>query len=87
MSQQLIYRLACLGYKQTLAAYGGEAPLSQICKERQIRVLLSPQLARSGSPQRKSIQVVRPKPVKEGYAAGLTTARSTTPGSDLASGG
>jgi hypothetical protein len=45
LSQQLIYRLACLGYEDTVAAYGGEEVLSQACKDRQIRGLLSPGLA------------------------------------------
>jgi hypothetical protein len=44
LSQQLIYRLACLGYIDTVKAYGGEAALSQLCKDKQIRGLLSPQL-------------------------------------------
>jgi hypothetical protein len=60
LSRQLIYRLACLGYEDTLTAYGGEGPLSLTCKDKQIRVLLSPQLAaRPRSPQRTSIQVVK----------------------------
>jgi hypothetical protein len=45
LSQQLIYRLACLGYEDTVAAYGGEGPLSQACEDKQIRGLLSPKLA------------------------------------------
>jgi hypothetical protein len=45
LSQQLIYRLACLGYEDTVAAYGGEGALSQACNDRQIRGLLSPKLA------------------------------------------
>jgi pimeloyl-ACP methyl ester carboxylesterase len=44
-SQQLIYRLACLGYDGTEAAYGGEPSLARACEEKQIRVLLSPMLA------------------------------------------
>ena len=44
LSQQLIYRLACLGYHGTVAAYGGQPQLSQACREKQIRVLLSPGL-------------------------------------------
>jgi hypothetical protein len=44
-SQQLIYRLACLGYEDTKKAYGGEAQLGQACAEKQIRGLLSPTLA------------------------------------------
>jgi esterase/lipase superfamily enzyme len=45
LSQQLIYRLACLGYDATVAAYGGEALLGSACEEKQIRMLLSPALA------------------------------------------
>jgi pimeloyl-ACP methyl ester carboxylesterase len=45
LSQQLIYRLACLGYQATIAAYGSEAALARACEDKQIRVLLSPQLA------------------------------------------
>jgi hypothetical protein len=44
-SQQLIYRLACLGYEGTVRAYGSKQLLSQACKDRQIRGLLSPNLA------------------------------------------
>jgi hypothetical protein len=44
LSQQLIYRLACLGYEDTVTAYGGEGPLSQACEDKQIRGLLSPNL-------------------------------------------
>ena len=45
LSQQLIYRLACLGYEDTVAAYGSERALSQICRQKQVRGLLSPLLA------------------------------------------
>ena len=45
LSQQLIYRLACLGYEDTVIAYGGEELMSQACTAKQIRALLSPQLA------------------------------------------
>ena len=45
LAQQLIYRLAYLGYNGTVAAYGGRPQhLSQVCREKQIRVLLSPGL-------------------------------------------
>jgi PASTA domain len=44
LSQQLIYRLACLGYRDTVAAYGGEAQLSKACQDKQIRALVSPLL-------------------------------------------
>jgi hypothetical protein len=45
LSQQLIYRLACLGYDGTVAAYGTEAALGTACEQRQIRMLVSPDLA------------------------------------------
>jgi hypothetical protein len=46
LSQQLIYRLACLGYDGTVAAYDGEAsPLDKACEEKRIRMLLAPHLA------------------------------------------
>jgi hypothetical protein len=58
----LIYRLACLGYRDTVAAYGGADPLSQACKDKQIRGLLSPQFAtRSTLRQRTTIEVVKSK--------------------------
>jgi hypothetical protein len=44
LSQQLIYRLACLGYEDTVAAYGSDAAMWQSCEEEQIRGLLSPRL-------------------------------------------
>jgi hypothetical protein len=44
LAQQLIYRLACLGWDETVAAFNGETELSKICAEKQIRVLISPQL-------------------------------------------
>ena len=44
LSQQLIYRLACLGFDETLRAYGGPDKLWKACTEKQIRVLVSPQL-------------------------------------------
>jgi hypothetical protein len=44
LSQQLIYRLACLGYDETVATYGSEVDLSIACEERQIRMLVSPML-------------------------------------------
>jgi hypothetical protein len=53
LSQRLIYRLACLGYRDTVAAFGGLSALSAECKEKQIRVLFSPGLtARPGAPHR-----------------------------------
>jgi hypothetical protein len=44
LSQQLIYRLACLGYSDTIMSYGTEERLGEICKEKKIRVLISPKL-------------------------------------------
>jgi hypothetical protein len=44
LSQQLIYRLACLGYADTLAAYGGLAAMGANCERQRIRVLVSPRL-------------------------------------------
>jgi hypothetical protein len=43
-ARRLMFRLACLGYGETRAAYGGAAGLSDACKEKRIRVLLSPRL-------------------------------------------
>jgi hypothetical protein len=51
LSQQMIYRLACLGYAGTVAAYGSDAALSQACRDKQIRVLLSPLLMARGLAQ------------------------------------
>lgn len=44
LTQQLIFRLACLGFRDTRAAFGGVPQLSAVCSARQIRVLLSPTL-------------------------------------------
>jgi pimeloyl-ACP methyl ester carboxylesterase len=44
LSQELIYRLACLGYNETINAYGTEAALGTLCEGRQIRALVSPLL-------------------------------------------
>jgi hypothetical protein len=48
LSQQLIYRLACLGYEDTVTAYGSDAAMWQACKAKQIRVLPSPLLGARG---------------------------------------
>lgn len=50
LSQQLIYRLSCLGFADTVAAYGSEGALGKECEDKQIRALLSPCLhkARTG---------------------------------------
>ena len=42
LSQELIYRLGCLGFEETVAAYGSEPVLGKQCESKQIRVLLSP---------------------------------------------
>lgn len=44
LSQQLIYRLACLGYEATVAAYGSDVALGKACEQKQIRMLPSPML-------------------------------------------
>jgi hypothetical protein len=50
--QQLMYRLVFLGYRDTIAAYSNLQSLSDVCRQRQIRVLLSPGLtpASNGPP-------------------------------------
>jgi hypothetical protein len=45
--QELIYRLACLGYESTRNAYGGREQLSDKCRKKQIRALLSQNLPRA----------------------------------------
>jgi hypothetical protein len=45
LSQRLIYRLACLGYDDTVAEYGDEVALGKECENKQIRVLVSPTLS------------------------------------------
>jgi pimeloyl-ACP methyl ester carboxylesterase len=62
LSQQLIYRLACLGYQDTVAAYGDEGALSQICRDKQIRALLSPQLAAQRSLRSMTADPASPAP-------------------------
>jgi hypothetical protein len=44
VAQRLIYRLACLGYRLSLAAFGSQDPMLRECADHQIRVLLSDQL-------------------------------------------
>jgi hypothetical protein len=44
LAQELIFRLACLGYRDTRSAFGGVPQLSAVCNAKQIRVLLSPSL-------------------------------------------
>lgn len=49
LSQQLIYRLACLGDVDTVAAYGGATKLAAECERKQIRVLVSPCLQKTST--------------------------------------
>jgi hypothetical protein len=44
LSQRLIYRLACLGVQDTVVSFNGLDQLSRECKEKQIRMLLSPKV-------------------------------------------
>ena len=46
--QRLIYRLACLGFDETIVAYGNEAELGKQCESKQIRMLVSPALRAAG---------------------------------------
>jgi len=48
LSQQLIYRLACLGFEDTKKAFGGLPAFGSDCASKQIRVLLSPELPADG---------------------------------------
>jgi hypothetical protein len=49
LSQQLIYRLACLGYDETIRIYGTEKKLGEIYKGKKIRMLVSPALSGSAA--------------------------------------
>jgi hypothetical protein len=42
LCRQIIYRLACLGFDDTVNAYDGLVAFSSECKDKQIKVLLSP---------------------------------------------
>jgi hypothetical protein len=42
LCRQIIYRLACLGFDDTVTAYDGLVAFSNECKKKQIKVLLSP---------------------------------------------
>jgi hypothetical protein len=44
LCRQIIYRLACLGFDDTVTAHGGLAAFSNQCRTKQIKVLLSPML-------------------------------------------
>jgi PASTA domain len=46
LSQQLIYRFACLGYADTIQAYGSALAMGAECERTQIRALVSPRLQR-----------------------------------------
>ena len=48
LSQQMIYRLACLGYEDTVTAYGSDAAMWQACEAKQIRGCRRRCLAREG---------------------------------------
>ena len=47
VTQQLIYRLACLGFAETAAAYGGQDSLFVACAKHQIRVMPSERLVQN----------------------------------------
>lgn len=53
VSQRLLYRLACLGYDDTLEAYKGLEPMEAECAAHQIRVMLSARLDTTLKTQRK----------------------------------
>lgn len=58
LSQRLIYRLACLGFHGTMAAFQSEAAdFADACKTKQIRVMISPALQdRSARPAAAKIR-------------------------------
>ncbi len=62
VSQRLIYRLACLGYTGTAAAYGNVESLLNDCSQHQIRVMPSERLAKNAmrAPERMDISPARP---------------------------
>ncbi|SIO23675.1 Alpha/beta hydrolase of unknown function [Bradyrhizobium erythrophlei] len=62
LSQELIYRLACLGYDDTVRAYGDEAVLGEACAQKQIRMLVSPMLWNT---RRANASVAPPAPAGE----------------------
>ena len=72
LSQELIYRLACLGYDETVRAYGSEAALGAACEQKQIRMLVSPMLWNN---RRAMASVEPPRPVGEP----MRTARQAAP--------
>ena len=62
LSQELIYRLACLGYDDTVRAYGDEAVLGEACAQKQIRMLVSPMLWNT---RRANASVAPPAPAED----------------------
>jgi hypothetical protein len=57
LSQRLIYRLACLGFDGTVAAFGSADQLATACRDKRIRVLISPTLGKS--PQGPAAAAIR----------------------------
>lgn len=49
LGRRLIFRLACLGYEETMDAFEKEGGLSAVCEAKQIRVMFSPKLKRRGN--------------------------------------
>jgi hypothetical protein len=62
VTQRLIYRLACLGFAGTAAAYGNIESLLDECAQHQIRVMPSERLAANAlrGPERMDISPRRP---------------------------
>jgi Putative serine esterase (DUF676) len=62
VTQRLIYRLACLGFTGTAAAYGNVESLLNECAQHQIRVMPSERLAENAlrTPQRMDISPASP---------------------------
>jgi hypothetical protein len=62
VTQRLIYRLACLGFAGTAAAYGNIESLLDECAEHQIRVMPSERLAENAlrTPERMDISPASP---------------------------
>jgi hypothetical protein len=82
LSQELIYRLACLGYDDTVKAYGSEAALGTLCEQKQIRMLVSPDLwqrrlgpvappAPTAEKLRPTIQAAPPRTSRDAATAGV----------------
>jgi hypothetical protein len=62
VTQRLIYRLACLGFTGTAAAYGSKESLLNECAQHQIRVMPSERLPENAQlrPERMDISPARP---------------------------